>query len=698
MSMTSLVFGVGAIGFAAAALLYAVGAVLVYSSRSVKGQGHWLVLALSASSLWACCVLLALFLPGAWARWLIVADGLHAAVWIGFVASLLSGGVRLQPAHRIGHALLAAALVAVGVVAYSALADNAAAIDGSLRQLGLASMLLLPLLGVLALEQVFRNTDFEHRPVLRPLSIGVGIVFAVDIFIYSQALLFSGIDGNLWLLRGVANAIAAPVIFIAAKRQPVWSRSLFVSRHIVFYTASLVAAGVYLLVMAGGGYLIASQNRSWGAPLQILFLLSSAGVMFYALFSVRIHMRLKIFIAKHFYRNRYDYREEWLRFIGTLSGYSDVASLPERSVKALADIIGATKGELWLSAGPGAPFVGYGALNLSVPQNELTREDVLPKFLADTKWIIDSQEYALDPEVYEHAFVDEQLLSETPSIVVPLLHGSGMIGVVRLDRPKSLGKLTYEDHDLLRTAGRQVAIFLAQEMAQNELAESRQFEAFSKLTAFLMHDLKNLVAQQELLVRNAQRFKEDPKFIDDAIATIDVGVQRMRKMLNLLGGATRRDKRVRVGVEAMLTEAIQICSDREPRPMLEVIQPNVFVTVDRDRLAMALEHAIRNAQEATPADGRVDLKLSADEHWAFIDIEDTGVGMDATFLRERLFKAFDSTKGAKGMGIGAYQIRDIARAAGGDVEVSSELGHGTRVRLRLPIEELLETPLSRSFG
>ena len=220
MSMTSLVFGVGAIGFTASAFLYAIGAVLVYSSRSVKGQGQWLVLALSASSLWACYALLALFVPGAWTRWLLVADGLHAAVWVGFVASMLSGSIRAQPVHRIGHALLAAALVAVGTVAYSALADNGVAADGGLRQLGLAAMLLLPLLGVLALEQVFRNTGFEHRPMLRPLLIGVGMIFAVDVFIYSQALLFSGIDGNLWLLRGAANAIAAPVIFVAAKPAP----------------------------------------------------------------------------------------------------------------------------------------------------------------------------------------------------------------------------------------------------------------------------------------------------------------------------------------------------------------------------------------------------------------------------------------------------------------------------------------------
>lgn len=698
MDMTSLMFGVGAVGFAAAALLYALGAVLVYSSRSEKGEGQWLVIALIASSVWACYVLLALFMPGAWSQWLIVADALHAAIWVGFAASMLSGGRRLLPAHRIGHALLAGALIAVGVVVYTSLAESGDPSAARLPQLGLGAMLLLPLLGVLALEQVFRNTDFEHRGALRPLSIAVGIIFAVDIFIYSQAVLFSGVDGNLWLLRGVANAVAAPAIVVAAKRQPIWSRDLFVSRHVVFYTASLVAAGVYLLAVAGGGYLISSQNRSWGAPLQMLFLLSAAGVMFYALFSVRIHTRLKIFIAKHFYRNRYDYREEWLRFISTLSGHSDVASLPERGVKALADIIGASHGELWLSSGPGAPFVGYGSLKLPVPHGELMREDVLPKFLSDTKWIVDSQEYVRDPELYEHAFVGDRRLLDTPSIVVPLLHGDDLIGIVRLDRPRSLGKLTYEDHDLLRTAGRQVAIFLAQEMAQNELAESRQFEAFSKLTAFLMHDLKNLVAQQELLVRNAQRFRHRPEFIDDAFSTIEVGVERMRKVIELLGGAAKRGQLARIDARQVLRNVAETCSDRSPSPSIEEPIPEVFIEIDKDRLTMALTHAVRNAQDATPEDGQIRLRLLDRDGYAHIEVEDTGEGMDPEFVRHRLFKAFDSTKGVEGMGIGAYQIQDVARDAGGDVDVVSDIGKGTLLRLRLPLAEPVSAQMGRSFG
>ena len=97
---------------------------------------------------------------------------------------------------------------------------------------------------------------------------------------------------------------------------------------------------------------------------------------------------------------------------------------------------------------------------------------------------------------------------------------------------------------------------------------------------------------------------------------------------------------------------------------------------------MALLHAIRNAQDATDPDGDVTLNLTYDQHWCVVCVADTGSGMDESFVRERLFKPFDSTKGSEGMGIGAYQLRETVRAMGGEVSVDSRPAEGTRVELR----------------
>jgi putative PEP-CTERM system histidine kinase len=239
---------------------------------------------------------------------------------------------------------------------------------------------------------------------------------------------------------------------------------------------------------------------------------------------------------------------------------------------------------------------------------------------------------------------------------------------------------------LLKTAGQQIAVFLVQERAQEQLFETRQFEAFSKLTAFLMHDLKNVIAQQNLVVANAQRFRHRPEFIDDAIATISSSVERMRRILERLQGATRFEKPSRIQLLSLLREVCKECADRQPRPT--VLGPDAeecFVEMDRDRLNMVATHLVRNAQDATPSDGYVKVSVSIDDAYARIEVADNGCGMDAEFVRDRLFKPFDSTKGAQGMGIGAYQIRETVTAAGGSVAVKSERGVGTTMIVKLPL-------------
>ena len=96
-----------------------------------------------------------------------------------------------------------------------------------------------------------------------------------------------------------------------------------------------------------------------------------------------------------------------------------------------------------------------------------------------------------------------------------------LFGFVILKKQVSGYRLTYEDIDLLRTSGRQVASYLAQHYISRRLSEAQQFETYGRMTAFLMHDLKNIIAQQSLLVQNAVRHKHNPSFIDDAIVTIE---------------------------------------------------------------------------------------------------------------------------------------------------------------------------------
>jgi putative PEP-CTERM system histidine kinase len=222
--------------------------------------------------------------------------------------------------------------------------------------------------------------------------------------------------------------------------------------------------------------------------------------------------------------------------------------------------------------------------------------------------------------------------------------------------------------------------------ATDALAESRQFEAFNRLSAYVVHDLKNLVAQLDLVVDNSKRHLHKPGFMEDALQTVGNASAKMNRLLGQLrkgraeGGAARN-----VNLNNVLEDVVRARSQTEPAPVLEACAEELRVSADRDRLGAVIEHLIQNAQEATPPDGHVTVRVASAGDWAIVEVEDDGAGMDAEFLAERLFKPFDTTKGNAGMGVGVYESREFVNALGGEISVESAPRRGTVFRVKLPV-------------
>jgi putative PEP-CTERM system histidine kinase len=255
-----------------------------------------------------------------------------------------------------------------------------------------------------------------------------------------------------------------------------------------------------------------------------------------------------------------------------------------------------------------------------------------------------------------------------------------------LGQSRAPRNLNWEDWDLLRTAGREAASYLALAAASDELARARQFEAFNRLSAYVVHDLKNLVAQLGLVVSNAARHKENPAFMADVIQTVDHAVDKMNRLL----GQLRKDRFVTqesdiVDINRAAREVIAQRQAQTPRPTLEDCDDVLQVLGNRDRLESVLEHLVQNAQEATPPEGEVSLRLFRDSDWAVLEVEDSGTGMDDSFVKDRLFRPFETTKGNAGLGMGAYQVRETVRLMGGRVDVRSRPDVGTTFEIRLPL-------------
>jgi putative PEP-CTERM system histidine kinase len=677
----------GVLSYGAAVVAYGLLAALLALSRQSERNGQWLLAAIIGTALWAALVLAGLvFGPDRGLVLAFPADALRTLVWTLCLLRALP-----DSSWRRTRRILSA-----GAVIFGALA---AIVPSSLgATYGASLMLGSSIVCCLTVEQLFRNSTVDDQRVLRPFLWTIAAILGYDLFVFSDAVLMESVDPTLWSLRGLLAALAAPVLVVAAKRHPDWARTLFISRHVVFYTATLTGVGLYLIAMALAGAAIRTQGGHWGGAVQLGFLVAAIVVLALVLSSARLRVAARMFIAKHFYRHQYEYRDEWLRLIRTLSASDPEQPLEQRSIKALADIAKSSGGQLWLDRG-GGRYEPFAAWQEEFPTGEYTPDSALVRFLDEQRWIIDSAEYDSDPERYNHAFRDRREELPPDSIIVPLFHQNALLGFARLVRPERHRALNYEDHDLLKTAGRQVGAFLAHDLAMEQLAETRQFEAYNKLSAFVMHDLKNLLSQQALLVENAKKHQHRPEFVSDMIKTIDYGVQRMRRLLRQLERDSSASPDQRIELNNVVQETVAaFARGGNVRPTFAGYRP-LWMHAHADRLASVVGHLIANAQEATKAGDTIDVVLGERDGRALIEVRDSGVGMSEEFIRRRLFKPFDTTKGSSGMGIGVYQAREVVRSLGGDLAVKSSVGAGTTVSISLPLtEQPADRQPSRSIG
>jgi putative PEP-CTERM system histidine kinase len=318
----------------------------------------------------------------------------------------------------------------------------------------------------------------------------------------------------------------------------------------------------------------------------------------------------------------------------------------------------------------------------------------LASFLCTTGWVIDVVEARRDPEKYRGLQLPQWLLASPNAwLVVPLPVTDGLLGFVVLGRPRVELKLDWEVLDLLKTAARQTAGYLAQEEATAALLEARKFESFNRMSAFVVHDLKNLVAQLQLMLRNAERHHANPEFQRDMLSTVGHVVARMNNlMLQLRSGERPVDRPHAVDLCSVLSRVQGVRAAGHGNLRVELVD-DVFVMGHADRLERVIGHLVQNALEsgdpAIVAQPEVRVRVYRQGDSAVIEVADNGVGMSADFIRERLFKPFSSTK-QSGMGIGTYESQQYVQSIGGRIDVESRPGTGTTFRVTLRLADPAE--------
>jgi putative PEP-CTERM system histidine kinase len=611
------------------------------------------------------------------------ADILRYGAWYAFILALL-----LPAKGLIDRRFLRSLAVGLGVLVSAGVVLQtlvAAGLDEDWVQRGaLLHALLMIVVALFLLEQLYRNTAADSRWNIKPLCLGLGAAFLFDFYIYSEALLFGRLDADAVAIRGFVHALVIPLLAISSARSRYWIARLHLSQKVLVHTTTLMAAGGYLLFMAAVGYYVRYFGGDWGRALQLAAVFAALLMLGVLAVSGSMRAKLRVLVGKHFFRYRYDYREEWLKFTRTLAAQNSPQSMGQQVIRGLADMVESPAGCLWLKDTGRQAFAQFARWNMAEIGAEEGQDSSLCRFLQGSGWVVNLEEFRSTPRRYERLKLPEWLsLLGNAWLVVPLVSAGELTGFVVLARSRTQIEVNWEVNDLLRTAGSQAAGFLAQMLATEALLEARKFDSFNRMSAFVVHDLKNIVAQLALMLKNAERHRDNPEFQADMLMTVDHAVERMRQlMLQLREGA--RPPGVRSGVALVpIFEAIAAAKGKAGRRVEVQVADAVVVRGDGERLERVFGHLVQNALDATAADGRVWVKLQRQAGWALVEVGDTGHGMSADFIRERLFKPFQTTKQA-GMGIGAYESFQYVRELGGDVAVDSEVGQGTRITVKLP--------------
>ena len=486
-------------------------------------------------------------------------------------------------------------------------------------------------------------------------------------------------DAGIAVLRGVALLGAVGSIAGALGRR---DGAVRVSRTVAYQSLSLVAIGAYLAVLALATSAIGAVGGDYARALQTAFVLGSTAALLTLVSSGWLRAWIKVKIAKHLFAHRYDYRAEWMRFSGTL-GAPDEAPLLDRATRAIAQLTESPAGLLLVAEGDGLGFgAGWNWTGDIVPAQP--GSSAFADFLSRNGRIV-----ALDPvrrgegEPAELAAVPQWLLDRAEAwAVVPLLHLDTLTGAVVLARPPIDRALDWEDFDLLRVAGRQVASHLAEARARDALTEAARFDEFNRRFAFIVHDIKNLVSGLTLVARNAERHADNPAFRADMVATLQDSATKLSSLLARLS----HQPRVQAGppgpvAVTALAERVA-AARRSQHPVIVRGVPDALAHADAAALEQVIGHLLQNAIEASPATEPVTIAIDVRDAGVEIAVIDRGCGMTPAFVRDQLFRPFASSKPG-GFGIGAYEARQLAAGFGGRIEVDSREGEGTTFRILL---------------
>jgi len=538
---------------------------------------------------------------------------------------------------------------------------------GYLFYCGLLTYLVIALIN---LEATFSNASLASRWKIKFDFIGAGSFLAVLIFYYSQGLLYRTINMNLMPLRSLVFVLALGMMLYSLLARGNGVR-IVVSRGMAYKSVVLFAVGLYLVALGimGEGLRYVGEGHEKTLALGVAFV---AGiVLLVVLLSETAKRKIKVFLHKNFYQSKYDYRTQWLQFTDRLASARHGDDLMAAILSGYCEIFAMGCGGLFVRDTDRNEFRWAAGHELSSTAMVLGLDDPVVTPMVRQAWVVNLREEI--PPL--HPGQEAYFTANGIQFLVPL-HCSGVLeAILVLGRPVNENEqYLYEDYDLMKTLARQAASALLNHRLSEQLARSRELEVMGRVSAFIIHDLKNLVYTLSLTVDNGREHIADPEFQDDLLDTLANTVNRMKVLISRLKNLPEKRS-----LELERADLHRLAADTAAMVpgsgAISVSGVETLVEIDQEEIQKVVMNLLVNALEATDGKGPVTVEVGAGSA-PFIRVSDSGCGIPEEFLRTQLFSPFKTTK-KKGLGIGLYQCRQIVEAHGGRIDVESTEGVGT---------------------
>jgi putative PEP-CTERM system histidine kinase len=612
-------------------------------------------------------------------------------VWLGF-------SFRFAPALRpvrwrpVGLALLLAAAAAWGSLAAGRGISflhlgTAGTVEVGLDAWGkaMASLSVVGLsLVLLQFENLYRQADRLTRWRIKFLVVGTFVGFACEIVADSYAVLYGHLPALAPLLGSIAFLVGEGMIAFSLVRHRLLAVDLFVSRYVIYRSVTLALIVGYLVTLGAAAELFTWLEITLDLLTGVVLASLGAAALALLLLSEEVQRRLRRAIHTHFYKYKYDYRDEWMEFTARRSRATAVPEIAAQTVTRILEVMWLRRAAMYaLGESPDEMSLAHQVeyetlpptLHLSVEAQQSLREQAGPGAGSASTPVFSP-------------LLDLLPASLPVGALVPVMAMDTLVGLLVVGPESSGQPFGQDDHDLLVAVAAQAGALLVNARLARQAAEGREMQALARLSAFITHDLKNAVTVLALLSQNARHHLGNPAFQADAIDTLDQVTARMRRLLARLaqpGAADIGEPRaidLAPALEAWLRDLQALVPARIQLETALAWAGTVWA--DPDVLRSVLQNLLLNAVEAIPAEGQIRVTCGLEAPDAVLVVADTGRGMSADFVRQRLFRPFQTTK-ARGLGIGLYQCRHLLRTLGGSLGVDSQEGAGTRMIVRLPV-------------